>query len=62
MPTQDHEPDQILFVGGDFNLHLNPNLDKIDSMSNKNNNIVYRKEVIPFMNLTDCFRNLYPNL
>ncbi len=34
-------------------------------MSNKNDNIVYRKEVLSlldYMNLTDCFRNLYPNL
>ncbi len=54
-----------ILLGGDFNLHLNPKLDKIDSMSNKNDNIVYRKEMLSLldsMNLSDCFRNVYPNL
>ncbi len=34
-------------------------------MSNKSDNIIYRKEIIfilDSMNLTDCFRNLFPNL
>ncbi len=59
-----YENENIL-LGGDLNLHLNPKLDKIDSMSNKNDNIVYRKEMLSLldsMNLSDCFRNLYPNL
>ncbi len=64
VPTQDHKHDQIN-LGGNFNLHLNPKLDKIDRMSNKSDNIVYRKEMLSFldsMNLLDYFRNLYPNL
>ncbi len=59
------DQNENILLGGDFNLHLNPKLDKIDSMSNKNDNIVYRKEMLSLldsMNLSDCFRNLYPNL
>ncbi len=40
-------------------------LDKIDIMSNKNDNIIYRKEIISMldsMNLTDCFRDIFPNI
>ncbi len=53
-----YENENIL-LGGDFNLNLNPQLDKIDGMSNKNDIIVYRKEML---SLLDCFRNLYPYL
>ncbi len=48
-----------ILLGGDFNQHLNPKLDKIDSMSNKNDNIEYRKEMLSLldsMNLSDRFR------
>ncbi len=34
-------------------------------MSNKGDNIIYRKEIISMldsMNLTDCFRDLFPNI
>ncbi len=54
-----------ILLGGDFNFYLNPKLDKLDIMSNKNDNMVYRNEIqalLESMGLTDCFRNLYPNL
>ncbi len=52
-------------LGGDFNFYLDLKVDKIDTMSNKSDNIIYRKEIISMldsMNLTDCFRNLFPNI
>ncbi len=54
-----------ILLGGDFNFYLNPNLDKLDSMSNKNDNTIYRNEVLFLLdsiNLVDCFRTLYLNL
>ncbi len=56
-PTQDHKHDQINFL-----------IDVKNSLStyeNENDNIEYRKEMLYLldsMNLSDCFRNLYPNL
>ncbi len=35
-----------IIIGGDFNIYLNPKLDKIESMSNKNDNPVYRKKYL----------------
>ncbi len=49
-----------IIIGGDFNIYLNPKLDKIESMSNKNDNPVYRKNICSLMesmSLTDCFRD-----
>ncbi len=54
-----------ILLGGDFNFYLDLKLDKIDNMSNKSDNIIYRKEIISMldsMNLTDCFRDLFPNI
>ncbi len=54
-----------ILLGGDFNFYLDLKLDKIDTMSNKSDNIIYRKEIISMldsMNLTDCFRDLFPNI
>jgi exonuclease III len=54
-----------IVLGGDFNFYTNPKLDKLDSMSNKNDNPFYRAEVkvlLESMNLTDCFRDLHENL
>ncbi len=54
-----------ILLGGDLNFYLNPKLDKLNIMSSKNNNPVYRNEIqalLESIGLTDCFRNLYPNL
>jgi exonuclease III len=54
-----------IILSGDFNVCMNPKLDKQDSMSKKNDNVIYRNEMkalLESMNLTDCFRDLYPNL
>ena len=54
---------QNLIIGGDFNLYLNPTLDKLDSMSNKNDNPVYRNEIVSMleaMDLNDAWRTLFP--
>ena len=63
---QDHlspfENDNLL-VGGDFNLYLDPKLDKLDTMTNKNDNHEYRSNLISLldtMDLSDAWRNLYP--
>ncbi len=50
-----------IIIGGDFNIYLNP---KLESMSNKNDNPVYRKNICSLMesmSLTYCFRDIYPN-
>ncbi len=44
---------------------MNPKLDKMDNMMNRQDNPVYKKQVnslLEPMNLTDCFRDLYPSL
>ncbi len=54
-----------ILLGGDFNFYLNPKLDNLDIMSSKNDNLVYRNEIqalLESIGLTDCFRNLFPNL
>ncbi len=62
-----HAPfmNENILLEGDFNFYLNPKLDKLDNMSNMNDNPIYRNEIIALiesMCLNDCFRNLYPNL
>ncbi len=54
-----------ILLGEDFNFYMDLKLDKIESMSNKHDNIIYRKEIITMldsMNLTDCFRDLFPTV
>ncbi len=54
-----------ILLGSDFNLYMNPKLDKMDNMMNGQYNPVYRKQIISLLesvNLTDCFRDLYPSL
>ncbi len=44
---------------------MDPKLDTMDSMSNRSDNTIYRNELcalLDSMDLTDCFRNIYPNL
>ncbi len=48
-----------------MNFYIDPQIDKMDSMSNRNDNLTYRKEIcalLESMDLTDCFRNIYPDL
>ena len=50
-------------IGGDFNLYLNPKLDKLDSMPDTNDNPSYRDNVKSFIeteNLIDIWRTLNP--
>ena len=50
-------------LGGDFNFYMDPKLDKLDSMSNKSDNPIYRKEILSLIevfNLSDCWRDLNP--
>ena len=50
-------------IGGDFNIHLNPRLDKLDSMSNTYDNQEYRDQINSLLeteNLLDIWRTLYP--
>jgi exonuclease III len=52
-----------LLIGGDFNLYLNLKLDKLDSMSNKGDNPVYRAEIksmLETLDLNDAWRTLNP--
>ncbi len=35
-----------IILGGDFNFYMDRKLDKIDNMSGKNDNPIYRKEII----------------
>ncbi len=54
-----------ILIGGDFNFCMDSKLDNMDSMSNRNDNPIYRKDIcalLESMDLTDCFRNIYPNL
>ncbi len=58
-----YEHENIL-LGGDFNLYLDPKLDKADFMSNKSDNPVYRKEMFALREsviLTYAWRDLNPN-
>ena len=52
-----------LLVGGDFNLYIDPKINKLDSMSNKNDNPTYRSDLISLLdslNLEDAWRNFLP--
>ena len=50
-------------IGGDLNIYLDPALDKQDTMSNKNDHLEYRKEVLSIIescSLADPWRILNP--
>ncbi len=56
---------ESILLGGDFNFYMDPKLDTMGCMPCRNNNPIYRKEInaiLESMNLTDCFRNIYPTL
>ena len=53
-----------IILGGDFNVHLNPYLDKTTGMSETNDCVNYRKELLAFLNsenLVDIWRILNPS-
>ncbi len=52
-----------LLIGGDLNLYLDPELDKQDSLSNKNDHPEFRREIVSLMesfSLVDCWRVINP--
>ena len=52
-----------IILGGDFNVYLNPRLDKLDNMPNTNDNPDYRNSINAYLeveNLTDIWRTLNP--
>ena len=53
-----------LLVGGDFNFYLDPSLDKLDSMSNRQDNPAFRGEILSLLesfDLNDAWRTLFPS-
>jgi exonuclease III len=53
-----------ILLGGDFNIHLDPKLDRSDNCTSKNDNHNYRKELISFLEtygLCDGWRITNPN-
>jgi exonuclease III len=53
-----------VILGGDFNLYLNPRLDKLDSMPDSSDNPDYRQEIISYLevnNMIDIWRTLNPD-
>ena len=56
--------DKTLLMGGDYNLYLSQELDKLDSMSNTHDNENYRQELLQLLeihNMADVFRVLNPH-
>ncbi len=57
------KPDKNTLLGGDLNLYIDPKLDKLENMSHKWDNPIYRKEIVSLngrFNLSDCLRDLNP--
>ncbi len=56
---------EILIIGGDFNLYVDKKLDKLDSMPDTNDNPNYRNELISLfeaLNMVDVWRVLNPSI
>ena len=56
--------DENVILGGDFNLYLNPRLDKLDNMPETGDNASYRVEIESYMevnNLVDVWRVINPD-
>ena len=54
---------QTVLIGGDFNFYMDPQVDKLDSMSHQNDNPLYRKEIQSLLEaheLTDVWQVLNP--
>ena len=55
--------DNSLIIGGDFNFYMSKQLDKVDSMSDSNDNTSYRdeiKQLLETYSLVDVYRVLNP--
>ena len=55
---------ETLLIGGDFNLYMSKDLDKLDSMAHSNDNPLYRKEIIEMLDtydMVDIWRVLNPD-
>ena len=53
-----------IVIGGDFNVYLNPRLDKLDNMPDKPDNVHYRHEILSYLevnNMVDIWRTLNPD-
>ena len=60
---QDNLMEHVIF-GGDFNIYLNPRLDKLDTMPDSHDNANYRKDIMSTLepyNLVDVWRTLNPD-
>ena len=54
-----------IVLGGDYNLYMNPRLDKLDTMPEHNDNQHYREDITSYLeitNLVDVWRTLHPLL
>jgi exonuclease III len=52
-----------VIIGGDFNLYLNPRLDKLDCMPDSNDNPEYRENILSFLethDMIDLWRIIHP--
>ena len=47
-----------LIIGGDFNVYMNPRLDKLDSMTLINDNFKYRLEIQSFMDTEELLLDI----
>ena len=56
-----HNPCENLIVGGDFNLTLNPEIDRYNSTSNNNKSMEYLKEFMKEAELSDAWRTFNPD-
>ncbi len=55
--------DKMMVLGGDFNIYMNPFLDKSDKIQSADNTAEYRQElcsILDTLNLIDIWRNIYP--
>ena len=53
-----------IVLGGDYNLYMNPRLDKLDTMPEHHDNQNYREDITSFLeinNLVDVWRTLHPD-
>ena len=60
-----HMKNEHTIIGGDFNLYMNPRLDKLDNISEHHDNRNYREDIISYLevnNLVDAWRTANPDM